>query len=135
MNTIPSEITWLAATAILTGVLWVPYIVNRFQELGPPSMEWFPPPDPEPRAPWAGRAVRAHSNAVENLVVFAPMALGVVMAGVSTPATALACEIYFFARLSHAFVAILGFPIIPRTVAFLTGVGAQMILAISIIHA
>jgi uncharacterized MAPEG superfamily protein len=131
--TVAAEIYWLAATAILTSMLWLPYIVNRVQELGPPSFYWFPLPDPAPRAAWAARAIRAHVNAVENLAVFSPLALAVVIAGVTSPLTAMACKFYFFARVAHAIVSIFGFPIIPRTIAFLIGVGAQMILGYAIV--
>jgi hypothetical protein len=69
------ELFWLAATAVMTALLWLPYVANRFRELGPPGWEWFPLPDPPPRARWADRAARAHANAVENLVVFARLVL------------------------------------------------------------
>lgn len=123
------ELFWLTCTCVLTGLLWVPYVANRFSELGPPGWDWFPLPDPPPRARWADRAARAHLNAVENLVVFAPLALAVHSAAASTVATAIACQVYFWARVAHYAVSTLGLPIIPRTLAFLTGVGAQAVLA------
>jgi uncharacterized MAPEG superfamily protein len=126
------ELYWLTATAVLTGLLWVPYIVNRVMELGPPRMNWFPPPDPPPRAAWAARAVRAHLNAVENLAVFAPLALAAHAAG-GTRASAAACATYFFARVAHYAVCLFGLPIIPRTIAFLVGVAAQTALAASLL--
>lgn len=122
------ELFWLTATTVMTGLLWVPYIVNRVMELGPPSMAWFPQPDPPPRAPWAARAMRAHFNAVENLVIFAPLALAVHASGIGSAVTAAACATYFFARAAHYLVCIFGLPIIPRTIAFLVGVGAQLTL-------
>lgn len=122
------EIVWLTATCVLTGLLWIPYVINRFKELGPPGWNWYPPPDPPPRAAWAERAVRAHMNAVENLVVFAPLVLAVQVSGLNTAATATACQVYFWSRLTHALVCGFGLPIVPRTVAFLVGVGAQMSL-------
>lgn len=85
-----SELYWLTATTVMTGLLWLPYIVNRVIELGPPSLALFPPPDPPPRAPWAARAIRAHMNAVENLVVFAPLALSIHMTGSASRVTAAA---------------------------------------------
>ena len=67
-----TELYWLVLTTVMTATLWLPYIVNRVMELGPPPTSWYPAPDPPPKAPWAARAVKAHMNAVENLVVFAP---------------------------------------------------------------
>ena len=133
--TMTPELYWLVLTTAMTGLLWVPYIVNRVIELGPPTIAWFPPPDPPQKAPWAARAVRAHLNAVENLVIFAPLALAVHMTGKGTQTTAAACIIYFFARATHFLVCVFGFPIIPRTIAFLVGVAVQITLAITLLAA
>lgn len=136
MKTVVSaELLWLAATCLVTGLLWIPYVINRFRELGPPGWDWFPRPDPLARAPWADRAQRAHSNAVENLVVFAPLVLVVHSAGVGSPWTAAACAVYFFARLAHYAVSVCGLPIIPRTLAFLVGVGCQLTLGVAALGA
>ena len=129
------ELFWLAATCIFTGLLWIPYVANRFRELGPPGWAWFPLPDPLPRAPWAARAMRAHMNAIENLAVFAPLAIAVHAAGLSPSMTVSACQIFFWARVTHFIVSIAGMPIVPRTIAFLVGVGAQMILGWTILAA
>lgn len=123
------ELHWLAATCLMTGLLWVPYVANRFRELGPPGWQWFPPADPAPVAAWAGRAMRAHLNAVENLVVFAPLVLAVHTAGVADTTTAAACQVYFWARAAHYAVSLAGLPIVPRTIAFLAGVGSQLVLS------
>jgi len=126
------ELFWLAATTLLTGVLWIPYIANRFRELGPPGWSWFPLPDPPPRARWAKRAVQAHVNAVENLVLFAPLVLTIHAIGATVVAVE-ACRIYFFARLAHALATISGLPIPFRTVAFLTGFACQVALGVAIL--
>lgn len=126
------ELYWLVLAAAMTGTFWIPYIVNRFRELGPPSLRFYPPADPAPRALWAARALKAHINAVENLAVFAPLALAVYLVG-GTSLTALACEVYFFARLAHYAIGIFGLPIPLRTLAFLIGFASQMILAVHLI--
>ena len=77
--------------------------------------------------------MRAHSNAVENLMIFAPLALAVHVIGGGTGVTAAACMTYFFARAAHYLICIFGLPIIPRTVAFLAGVGAQMTLGVTLL--
>lgn len=128
------ELFWLAATAILTGVLWIPYVVNRFRELGPPGWSFFPLPDPPPRAPWAIRAVQAHVNAVENLVIFAPLVITAHALGAGAVAVQ-ACSVYFFARLAHVVVTVSGLPIPLRTVAFLIGFACQMALGFTILYA
>lgn len=130
-----AELLWLAATCLMTGLLWIPYVINRFRELGPPGWQWFPAPDPPPRAAWADRAQRAHANAVENLVVFAPLALAVDAAGLGSAITAVACQAYFVARAAHYVVSLVGLPIVPRTISFLAGVGCHLTLAAALLRA
>lgn len=134
-TTIQPELYWLAATCVMTGVLWIPYVANRFRELGPPGWNWFPPADPPQIAHWAARAARAHLNAVENLVVFAPLALAVHASGTANAMTATACQIYFWTRLAHYAISVAGLPIIPRTLAFLIGVGAHLFLGWTLLGA
>ncbi len=43
---IKPELYWLTLTVAFTAVLWVPYVVNRFVELGRPTLKWFPAADP-----------------------------------------------------------------------------------------
>ena len=128
-----AEIYWLVLVTAMTGLLWIPYIVNRVMELGPPSSAWFPAPDPPPKAAWAARMVRAHMNAVENLVIFAPLVLAVQLTASGNATTTLACKIYFFARVAHVVISLAGLPIIFRTGSFLVGVAAQMALAIHLL--
>lgn len=131
--TLTPELYWLVLTTALTGVLWIPYIINRVMELGPPPMSWYPRPDPPPKAPWAARAVRAHINAVENLVIFAPLALAIHVTSSGTRITATASMIYFLARVAHFVIGVLGVPIPFRTAAFVVGFLAQMALAATLL--
>lgn len=131
-NTVPTELLWLSATSLMTALLWVPYIINRMVELRPWPALKNPQPDTEPEAQWALRAMRAHTNAVENLVVFAPLVLAVVVTGASTTATVTACAVYFFARAVHFLVYTAGVPVV-RTLAFVTGAGAQVTLALVVL--
>ena len=64
------ELFWTIATALLTSVLWVPHILQRILELGPYEALRDPTHDVDTKAPWAQRAIRAHTNAIENLLVF-----------------------------------------------------------------
>lgn len=74
---------------------------------------------------------RAHSNAVENLVIFAPLVLIAAIAGITSSTTIAACQLYFFARLAHYVIYTLGIPFL-RTVAFAAGFVAQMTMAIAL---
>jgi uncharacterized MAPEG superfamily protein len=78
------------------------------------------PADPKPLAPWAARAKKAHSNGVENLVVFAAIVLMLNAVGISNETTVLACTVYFWARLLHFIVYTAGIPWL-RTLAYFVG--------------
>lgn len=122
------ELFWMAAATVLTGLLWVPYILNRLVEHGLWRALSNPAPDVAPRAPWAGRLMAAHANAVENLVLFAPLAIAVVIAERTSALTATATCVYFAARAAHALIYAFGVPVL-RTLAFATGWGACAALA------
>jgi uncharacterized MAPEG superfamily protein len=93
------------------------------------------PSDIDEQSAWAARAKHAHVNAVENLVVFAPLALLAVHAGIgAAPRVTGACATYFFARLGHYILYVTGMPVV-RTVAFLAGFGAQVVVLIALLRA
>lgn len=122
------EILYTALTAAFTGVIWVPIIVSRLTEMGPWKALSNPEPDVRPHADWAYRMAHAHRNAIENLVVFAPLAIIVHVLGLNSPMTAAAAVIFFFARVAHAVIYTFGVPLL-RTIAFFVGFLCQMALA------
>lgn len=122
------ELLYTTLTAAFTGLLWIPIIVNRLREIGVWQALKNPQPDVRPDADWAYRLTNAHRNAIENLVVFAPLAIAVHMLGLSTALTAVAASTFFFARIAHATIYTLGIPLL-RTIAFAIGFGCQMIMA------
>jgi uncharacterized MAPEG superfamily protein len=125
------ELFWLTLTVILTGLLWVPYILNRVMVRGLGDAMGNPVPGAKPHAPWATRLMFAHDNAVENLVVFAPLVLILAEIDYSTKWTVWACAVYFWARLAHLVVYTMGLPVF-RTLAFTVGFLAQVVLALAI---
>src|SRR5215470_7464567 len=125
------ELFWLTLTVILTGLLWVPYVLNRFVVRGLFGTLDNPSRDAKPHAPWANRLMFAHDNAVENLVVFAPLVLILAEIDYSTKWTVYASATYFWARLAHLLVYTLGLPVF-RTLAFTVGFLAQAVLALAI---
>jgi len=125
------ELFWLTLTVILTGLLWVPYILNRCQVRGMGGAMANPTPGAKPHAPWATRLMFAHDNAVENLIVFAPLVLILNEIDYSTKWTVYASAVYFWARLAHVFVYTLGLPVF-RTLAFTVGFLAQAVLALAV---
>ena len=125
------ELLWLTLTVALTGLLWIPYIIDRAQVRGLWASLDNPKPGDTPQSPWAMRLYFAHSNAVENLVVFAPLVLILDSLNVSTWATVVACAVFFWARLAHAILYALGVPVL-RTVAFTVGFICQVVLVLAI---
>ena len=126
------EIYWLTMTALMTALFWVPYVLNRFVEMGIPQAVFNPDADTTPQSPWAKRMVNAHKNAVENLVVFAALAIAVEVSGSSSALTETAVMLYFFARLAHFIVYSLGIPGL-RTIAFIIGFVCQLLLGLSVL--
>ena len=125
------ELFWLTLTVILTGLMWVPYILNRAQVRGLTGAMANPSRNDAPQSEWANRMMFAHDNAVENLVIFAPLVLVLNAIDYSSRWTVLACAIYFWARLAHALVYTFGIPVL-RTLTFTVGFLAQAVLALAI---
>jgi uncharacterized MAPEG superfamily protein len=122
------ELLYTTLVAAFTALIWIPIIVNRLAEMGPWKALKNPEPDVRPHADWAYRLSHAHRNAVENLVVFVPLAISVHVMGLSTPTTATAAAVFLYARIAHAIIYTFGIPLF-RTIAFFTGFICQMILA------
>src|SRR6202521_5219639 len=125
------ELFWLTLTVILTGLLWVPYILNRCQVRGLSGAMANPSRNDKPHAEWATRLMFAHDNAVENLIIFAPLVRVRPELDYPTPWTVYACAVYFWARIAHLIVYTLGLPVF-RTLAFTVGFVAQAVLALAI---
>jgi len=125
------ELFWLTLTVVLTGLLWVPYILNRCQVRGIAGALANPSRNDKPQAEWANRLMFAHDNAVENLIIFAPLVLILNAADYSTKWTVLACAVYFWSRLAHVILYAVGVPVL-RTLTFLAGFAAQVVLVLAI---
>lgn len=125
------ELFWLTMTCILTLLIWVPYLLDRMMVRGLWAALDNPSPKDKPQSPWAHRLYFAHTNAVDNLVTFAPLVLILNTLDISTRTTAVACAVYFWSRLAHAIVYAMGLPVL-RTLAFLVGFFAQVVLVLAI---
>ena len=98
-------------SVLLTAILWVPVIINRLFEHGIVHGIMDPDGKTDSNVGWANRLMAAHVNAVENLVVFAPLVIILHVLGMSTELTVFASSLYFFSRLAHAIVFALRTPI------------------------
>src|SRR5262245_3544737 len=122
-----TELIYLTYVALLTGLLWLPYILNTIMVRGLVNAVGYPE-NPKPLAPWAARLKAAHYNAVENLLVVASLILAANALGVSSDATVMSAQVYFWARVVHALAYTLAIPWV-RTLAFAAGVAAQVCIA------
>ncbi len=122
-----TELSYLAYVTVFTALLWVPYVLDRIASRGLVEAVGYPE-DPKPQSRWAQRLLKAHLNAVENLVVFAVLVLVAIAAGVSNSVIAGACVVYFWARVVHALAYTFAVPWV-RTLAFAVGFFAQMAIA------
>lgn len=126
-----SELMSLTAVTVVTAFLWIPYTLNMIAIRGLKDAVGYPQ-DPKPLSGWAAKMKAAHSNAIENLAVFATLVLIANAAGVSTEATVLACEVYFWARVVHVLAYTFAVPWV-RTLAFATGFGCQVVIALALL--
>jgi uncharacterized MAPEG superfamily protein len=125
------ELMWLTLTVILTGLLWVPYVLDRIAVRGLMGAMANPTPNAKPQSAWAMRLYFSHTNAVENLVLFATLVLILDAVHHSTQSTVIACAVYFWARVAHAIIYALGIPVL-RTLTFAVGFAAQVVLVLAI---
>jgi uncharacterized MAPEG superfamily protein len=126
-----TELFWLMLTVAMTGLFWVPYILDRIMVRGLMAAMANPSPKERPQSGWAQRMMAAHVNAVENLVIFAPLVLTARALSIATATTAFACALYFWSRLAHVVVYTLGIPVL-RTLSFAAGFAAQVLLVLAI---
>lgn len=128
MTPLSTEIYWLSVTTVFTSTLWASHILQRILEMKPHAALRDPHHDLPTQAPWAQRSIRAHANAVENLIIFAILVIVLDLTGTANPATATAAKLYFISRVGHFVIYTLGVPWL-RTPIYLFGFACQMAIA------
>ena len=127
-----TELYWLTLSILLTSILWVPYIINRLFDGGFFFGVWDPDGKTATKVPWAQRLMSAHVNAVENLVIFAPLVIIVHILEMNSDLTATAAILYFFSRLLHVVFFTFRVPVL-RIVAFVGSFIAEMMLIFTLL--
>ena len=125
-----TELVYLVCVTLLTALMWIPYILDRLAVRGIPDTMGYPQ-SPKPQSAWAQRMLKAHANAVENLVLFAPLVIILHLLNISNGLTITACVLYFSSRLAHAVIYTWGVPLF-RTLSFLASWAGLIILVLSI---
>lgn len=127
-----TELYYLTLSAVLTALLWVPYILNVIAS-NPIRNAVGYPDTPLKMAPWAERLKKAHYNAVENLVVFAALVLTAHVLDAGNGMTEAAAMTYFWARVVHAVAYTAAIPWV-RTLAFAVAWVAMLLIGWVILH-
>jgi len=115
-----TDLKYLAFTAILTASLWIPYVVAQVTTNGPLTPSNYTDPTQRPLPLWGKRADRTYINAVETFAPFAALVIVVHLAGKANAMTAFWAMCFFWLRLVHAVVYLLGLPYV-RTLIFTLG--------------
>ncbi|GJL83157.1 MAG: membrane protein [marine bacterium B5-7] len=121
------ELFYLLLVIVFTAVLWIPYILDRVAVCGFMDAVGYPE-NPKPQSAWARRLMKAHANAIENLVIFASLVLLADAMDVSGPTIAFAAMLYFWSRVVHAVSYTFAIPWV-RTLSFAVCFVAQVIVA------
>src|SRR5258708_31926683 len=105
-----TDLKYLAFTALLTAALWIPYVVCQVMTNGPLQPSNYVDPTQRPLPLWGKRADRTYINAVETFAPFAALVIVAHLAGKANAMTAFWATSYFWLRLAHAVVYLLGIP-------------------------
>lgn len=127
------EIYWLTLYAVFTSFLFIPYAIARVLKSGFAQSLINPVLGDDPlKQAWAHRAYRAHMNAIENIVIFAPLAIAVHVTGAGNETTAMAAATFFWARVAHVPLAIMS-PSVFRSAAWFVGWASCLVLAYQLV--
>lgn len=126
MNT---DMRLLVYTALISIVMWLPYILAAIRTYGLKRMAGaYPTPSYTSLPQWAQRLHRAHMNLVENIGPFAALVIVAQMTGAANAMTALGAQLFFYARIVQIVCHTAGIPW-ARTGAFFVGwIGLVIIL-------
>lgn len=101
------ELTLLVWAAALTVGQAVVGVLGAIQQVGLPTLAGNRESMPQLEG-WAGRAVRAHRNMLENLVLFAILVLAARAMETTNEMTVLGAQLFFWGRLAYAVVYVIG---------------------------
>ena len=122
------ELTMLVYSVALLFVLILIQAAAGVLAQGLPEMAGSRDGLPDPK-PFQSRTKRLVDNHREGLTLFAPLVIAAALTHVSTPATVLGAQLFFYARVVHALLYVTGVPWV-RPLAWAVGiVGTVMIFA------
>ncbi len=131
------ELWYLFLTSVLLAILWIPHIVGQVVTDGLlKPQEYINLRDGTKSPAWVQRANRAHVNLVEQFGPFIGLVVVAHLSGISNSATQMAALVFFWARIAHALVMLIGFKhFMARTLIFTVSFFALLVFAWQILAA
>ena len=120
------DLVYLVWTVALTVVLVLVAVTAAMLQVGLPALAGNREKVPA-LSGFAGRADRLHRNMLENLPLFVALVLVAAVAHRSNGATAAGAALFFWARVAHALIYLIGVPWL-RTLAWGVSVAGMVII-------
>ena len=126
-----TELTMLAWSVGLLMVLVLIQASVGIMQYGPTALAG-PRNDLAPPNALVARAKRVVDNHREGLTLFAPLALIAAVAGVHSAHTVLAAQLFFYSRLAHAVIYLVGLPLI-RPLVWAVGLAGTVLMLLAVL--
>ena len=123
---------YIGLSALWIAIAWLPYILDRIMVRGLMGALANYDPNATPQSPWAQRAMRAHTVAVESFVAFAPIALLASTKQDVDPYASILAMTYFFGIFAHYIIYCIGVPVL-RTVAFAVAALSTVVMGLHVV--
>ena len=131
MTSISSEIYYLILVTFFCGLLWIPYVMERFFRIG--IKETCGYGEKNINIPqWASRAKLAHVNLIENLPLFAILIIIITFQDYNNQLTETGSIIFFYSRIFHYFIYVFGVPYF-RTLFFVASWIGLLIISVPLL--
>ena len=131
MTPLTSEVYYLILITLFCGLLWVPYVTERFFRIG--IKETCGYGEKNINIPqWASRAKLAHVNLIENLPLFAILIIIITFQDYNNQLTETGSIIFFYSRIFHYFIYVFGVPYF-RTLFFVASWIGLLIISVPLL--
>ena len=131
MTSLTSEVYYLILITLFCGLLWVPYVTERFFRIG--IRETCGYGEKNINIPqWATRAKLAHVNLIENLPLFAILIIVITFQDYNNQQTETGSIIFFYSRILHYFIYVFGVPYF-RTLFFVASWIGLIIISVPLL--
>ena len=131
MTPLTSEVYYLILITLFCGLLWVPYVTERFFRIG--IKETCGYGEKNINIPqWASRAKLAHVNLIENLPLFAILIIIITFQDYNNQQTETGSIIFFYSRILHYFIYVFGVPYF-RTLFFVASWIGLIIISVPLL--